>query len=270
MADLSSEPKTLRDAFAATLDWWREAGVEEFVEDAPGGWLRSANTDVPGGDAVAQSAATPPVEATPEPVRRGALSRFLEAEGDGQHPGDPAQWPTDLDKFVRWWMESDAVDAPGAYPRIAPRGPAEARAILILPQPQEQDGDALLGGPAGTLADSMLRAFGFAAEEIRYASVLPRHTLRPDWDAVAAAGYGRLLLHHIALARPERIVACGERVWSLLAHGAAQEPQALTTITTDSARIPVFAIPDMQALLRNPASRAQTWNRWLDWNDSPR
>ena len=111
--------------------------------------------------------------------------------------------------------------------------------------------------------------WGFAPDAAYFASVLPRHNLRPEWNAVAKAGYGALLLHHIALARPKTIIACGSRVWSLLAHETAQEPAALTNIAIDSVSVPAFAVPDMATLLRNPAKRAQTWNRWLEWNHSP-
>ena len=165
-------------------------------------------------------------------------------------------------------MESDMLDPPGAFPRVPPRGEAHAKAMLLIDQPVEQDRDTLLSGPPGTLAGNMLRAMGFADGETYLASTLPRHNLRPDWSALAAAGYGTLLLHHIALIRPERVIVCGERVWSLLAHEMAQENGALTTIAIDSGTLPVFAIPDMQTLLRNPAKRAQTWHRWLDWNPS--
>lgn len=265
MNDLSPSPGNLRDAFVASIDWWRDAGVLEHVEDAPGGWLRSPEEQSTGPAAAAQSAPPPPPV---QPPKRGALSRFLDTENDGAHPGEPADWPTNLAEFQQWWMESEALDPPGSYPRIAPNGPAGAQAMVIIDQPQGDDGDALFGGPALTLAANMLRAMGIAAEAAYFASVLPRHTLRPDWQAVTKAGYGTLLLHHIGLAAPKRIIACGERVWSLLAHETAQDGAALTTIESASGSLPAFAMPDLPTLLRNPAKRAQTWNRWLDWTDS--
>ena len=42
MADHSFHPENLREAFAASLDWWADAGVLEHVEDAPSGWLKEA------------------------------------------------------------------------------------------------------------------------------------------------------------------------------------------------------------------------------------
>ena len=265
MANLSSKPEALREAFVASLDWWREAGVLEHVDDAPGGWLRTAQEPAETPEARGEHAPPPP---PPEPPRRGALSRFLDGDAEAAHPGDPAQWPTELGKFHQWWMESDALDPPGAYPRIAPSGPAQAQAMVIFGQPQGDDGGALLGGPAKMLATNMLRAMGLDPEAVYFASALPRHTLRPDWQELASAGYGALLVHHIGLARPRRIIACGERVWSLLAHETAQDPAALTTIATESGSIPAFAMPDLPTLLRHPAKRAQTWNRWLEWNHS--
>jgi len=265
MSDLSTSPREMREAFVASLDWWREAGVEEHVADAPGGWLSSPEEEAKPAAAVAKTQAAP--EPLPEP-KKAALSRFLDEESEGKHPGDPAQWPSDLAALRQWWLESEMLDPPGAYPRIAPRGTAEAPVMLVIDQPQAEDGDALLGGPAGTLAANMLRAMGFAPNAAYFASILPRHNLRPDWNAVAKAGYGALLLHHIALARPARIIACGNRVWSLIAHETAQESASLTKIAIDSVSVPAFAVPDMPTLLRSPAKRAQTWNRWLEWNHS--
>ncbi|WP_459786991.1 uracil-DNA glycosylase family protein [Alteriqipengyuania sp. 357] len=270
MPQISSEPNAIREAFSATLDWWREAGVEEHVSDAPDGWLRKPEAAPDPAAAVAEAPSPTPADAPAPAHARGALSRFLDAETQGAHPGDPEHWPDTLDNFHGWWMESDTLDPPGAYPRIAPRGTAGAQVMLIVDQPLADDREALLEGPAGTVAANMLRAMGFAPDARYLASILPRHNLRPDWEAVGEAGYGALLLHHIGLVRPERIIGCGNRVWSLMAHAAAQEPAVLTTIESGSAKAAAFAIPDLQTLLRSPAKRAQTWNRWLDWTEKTR
>ena len=270
MADLSTQPDAMRKAFLATLDWWREAGVEEHVGDTPSGWLKTREEAAPKAVAVAETApdAAPAVAAGP--VRKGALSRFLDETAEATHPGDPADWPVSLEEFRKWWMESDALDPPGAFPRVPPHGPAGAEAMLVIDQPQANDEGSLPGGPAGMLANTMLRAMGIAEGARYFASLLPRHTLRPDWRAVGEAGYGKLLLHHIGLAAPKRLIVSGERVWSLLAHETAQDPASLTIVAGEIGKVPAFAIPDMQTLLRNPAKRAQTWTRWLDWNESPR
>tara|TARA_B100000678_G_scaffold5799_1_gene5056 strand:- start:260 stop:1054 length:795 start_codon:yes stop_codon:yes gene_type:complete len=264
MVDHTSHAQEMRDAFVASMEWWEVAGVGEHVEDAPGAWLRSRDAKPEEAAVVAEK---PAAQAPPQPPKRNAVSRFIAADDAGNYPGDPGSWPDDLEAFQKWWMESDAVDPPGSYPRVAPLGSVAAKAMIVLDQPE---GEALLAGPASTLAANMLRAMGFAEDQRYLASILPRHALRPDWEALGTAGYGKLLLHHIALARPERVIACGERVWSLLAHETAQEPRALTTIPLDSANIPVFAIPDLPTMLRSSRARAQTWNRWLDWSDSPR
>ena len=269
MAEVSSNAESLREAYVASLDWWREAGVLEHVEDEPGSWLRTRQAEAEAPVAPAEKGATASPATTAVPARQqGALSRFLEQASDSAHPGDPAQWPGDLAAFQKWWMESEMLDPPGAYPCVPPRGAAGASAMLILDKPQEDDRDALLQGRAGTLATNMLRAMGVADDAAYVASVLPRHTLRPDWRAIASAGYGKLLLHHIGLVAPDRLIVCGERVWSLLAHETAQDPRALTTIETAAGKVATFAMPDVPTLLRDPAKRAQTWTRWLDWNHS--
>ena len=251
----------MRDAFLASLDWWEDAGVAEHVRDEPGGWLRTTDTDEKSVAAVAEKAAP---EVAPEPTQKTSLSRFLESEPAGNHPGNPEDWPTDLADFQKWWMESDSVDPAGSFPRIAPTGGARAPVMVIFDQPA---GDELLEGAGATLLANMLRAMEFEPDAAYRASILPRHTLRPDWNAIGQAGYGKLLLHHIALAAPAQVLGIGNRVWSLLAHETAQEPSALTKISIDSGTIPAFAIPDLPTMLRNPRSRAHTWNRWLDWSN---
>ena len=270
MPDLSVRPDNLRDAFVAGLDWWRDAGVAEHVADEPHGWLKSREDPEKKPAAATESEPAPAPQAEQVFEKAGALKRFLGSESEGAHPGSPADWPGDLATWQKWWMESDLLDPPGAFPRVPPRGAEGAQVMLIVDQPREEDGDALLQGPAGTLAANMLRAMGIAQDARYFASALPRHNLRPDWQALATAGYGQLMVHHIALVQPKRVFACGDRVWSLLAHGTAQAPQSLTTIPLDSASIPVFAMPDLPTLLRSAPVRSQTWNRWLDWSDSPK
>ena len=104
MVELSSTPNDIRDAFVESLDWWREAGVEEHVSDTPGGWLRAREEPRAAPEAVAAPPPPPPAE----PPRKGAVSRFIESGEAPTHPGDPDQWPGDLADFRKWWMESDA------------------------------------------------------------------------------------------------------------------------------------------------------------------
>ena len=208
MVDHTSHAQEMRDAFVASMEWWEVAGVGEHVEDAPGAWLRSRDAKPEEAAVVAEK---PAAQAPPQPPKRNAVSRFIAADDAGNYPGDPGSWPDDLEAFQKWWMESDAVDPPGSYPRVAPLGSVEAKAMIVLDQPE---GEALLAGPASTLAANMLRAMGFAEDQHPAAPCPaarlggPRHgrlwqTAAPPYRACSAGACNCM--------RRTRLVAAGAR-----------------------------------------------------------
>jgi len=252
---------TLERQIAAALDWWREAGVDLAFADEPSGWLNppadaaaagippSANKAKPAGDA-------PP----PAPVPRMG--------------GDPGQWPQDLAQFREWWLAEPTLDAGGSAPRVAPRGNAGARLMVLVPMPEPEDGERLLAGREGALVGNMLAAMGIGEDAAYVAAALPRHMAEPDWRALDGEGLGAVLLHHLALARPERLLVLGRNILPLLGHDPAQSPAAIkeTAIQGAAAQmlVPTLAGFAPGRLLENARQRALLWRRWLDWTDGER
>ena len=237
---------TLEQRIAAAQAWWREAGVDYAYGDEPAGWLAD---DTPPDDPPAPLRSEPSV-APPRQVG-----------------GDPAQWPHDLATFRQWWLEEPSLDAGGTAPRIVPRGEAGAPLLVLVPMPEADDRDTLLSGPQGRLLASFALACGLAPEQAYFAAALPRHTPLPDWERLRAEGHGEVLLHHLHLADPKRLIILGRSILPLLGHDPAQAAPAFTEISIQTRKLPLLASFAPERLLANARQRAGLWQRWLEWTD---
>ncbi len=259
---------------AAALDWWRDAGVDCEFADAPANWLAeaeeqsaaSAHAPRPrdGGDAGRQPRSAPgaygAAERSPVPRREAADDVPLNTPAI-----DRAALPPDLAAFTAWWLSEPALDQGRASGRVPPRGRESAELMIIVPEPEREDGERLLSGPQGRLLDGFLAAAGVAPESVYAASILPRHTPMADWADVAARGFGAVLVHHVLLVRPRRIIAFGQNALPLLGHDPANSPAVLRTFNHEGATIPLLAGRSLAALLERPRWKAGLWQGWLDW-----
>jgi uracil-DNA glycosylase len=232
----------LAEEIAGALAWWREAGVDCDFTAEPQSWLAKA----------------PEPEAAPAPA---AVAKPAVVAPP------PRALPATLAEFTAWWLADPSLDPGHPADRIAPRGEAGARVMVLVASPEGEDRDRLLSGPQGRLLEAMLGALGWA-EEAYVASVLPRHDPMPDWPAVAAAGLGAIALHHVSLVAPERVLVLGSNVSSLLGHDATRKPQFLPHVNHDGRTFPVLAEMDLAALLAQPRLKAGLWGRLLDWTGS--
>jgi DNA polymerase len=240
-------PPTLAESIAAAQAWWREAGVEHVYHDEPQGWLAD--------------------ETPPEAVPTGRVAEKAAPPSRPRIGGDPSGWPQDLPAFHRWWRDEPSLDPGGANPRIAPRGEAGAAVMLLVPMPEAEDRDSLLSGPEGRLLASLAMAMGLASEAIYLAAALPRHTALPDWEQLRAEGLGEVLLHHIRLAEPKRLIVLGTRILPLLGHDPAQAAPGVSELAIQAREVPLLATYAPERLLGNAKQRAALWQRWLDWTD---
>lgn len=236
---------SLEGQLAATLDWWREAGVDFAFHDDPQGWLKREE------DEAALVPAAPAVEkpAAPPAPRLG---------------GDPAQWPTDLEAFRHWWLGEPSLDPAPLSGRVASRGPAQAPLLVLVPMPEADDHETLLSGAQGRLVGNMLRAMGVAQDEASIAAVLPRHMPHADWGTLVGQGLGEVLRHHLALAAPRRVLALGRDILPLLAHDPTQHAPTLEEIAIQGRAIPLIASYAPELLLAHRRCRAELWRQWLD------
>ncbi len=241
---------SLADQLAAANDWWRDAGVDCIFNDETARWLRDPDEE-PSDSAVPASlpAPAPAAPAIPK-VTIG---------------GDPGSWPKDLESFADWWLAEPSLDFGGTRPRVAPRGKAGAKLMILVAVPEAEDSEKLLSGPQGSLLDSFLSAAGIAGDETYVASGLPRHIALPDMAALAEAGLRQIVLHHINLVAPERVLVFGRDVLPLIGHDPAQNQASLVNINHEERSFPLLVDRNLELMLQRPATRSRFWQRWLDW-----
>ena len=231
---------------AAALDWWRDAGVDMDFSDAPADWL------------------APPESVEDEPPLAIPVRAAMPEE-----PAAPtiaqADLPVTLAAFSEWWLNEPTLDGGRSGGRVAPRGPAGAELMVIVPEPEPDDSDMLLSGPLGRLLDAMLAAMGLPDDTVYRASALPRHTPMADWSGLARQGIGQVLRHHVGLVRPKRLVAFGSNILPLLGHDPAHNPAVLTLFNHEEGNIPLLVARELAALRERPRWKAGLWQGWLDW-----
>lgn len=249
---ITGTSSSLVSQIAAAQDWWREAGVDLIFNDATECWLKEPE---------------PEQEPEARPVPVAPAVRKAPVAARPRIGGDSGAWPQSFDDFAAWWLGEPSLDLGGSGARVAPRGPHEADLMILVPQPEPEDGGELLSGPRGRLLRSFFNAAGVDAERVYLASALPRHVPALDWSALGEAGLGALTLHHIALAAPRRVMAFGRDILPLIGHDPAQSPASSSKINHHGASIPVFGARSLDYLLARPAARSGFWQRWLDWTD---
>ncbi len=238
----------LSEEIAAALDWWRDAGVDCDLRDEPQGWIAASK-------AVETKVETSPArQAAPLPAAEPALVI------------DRTDWPEDFAAFSKWWLSDPWLDGGQTASRVPPRGVQQADLMILVPEPEREDGDQLLSGPQGRLLAAMLAAMGVATESTYLASALPRHTPHADWADLASRGMGEVLRHHVALAAPKRLIAFGANILPLLGHDPAINPTASREFNHGGRSIPLLTGRELGTLLERPRWKAGFWQKWLDWN----
>lgn len=239
--------------FAAALDWWREAGVDGDLGDAPQRWIA-------------------PVEPVPDssPVTSPSASLGLAPPAPAAAPLpqpqlDRSGWPQDLAAFAPWWLSEPWLDGGQTDARVPPRGASHAELMVLVAEPERDDGEVLFAGAQGRLITGLLAAAGIAPDAAYIASVLPRHTPHADWPGMAARGMGEVARHHIALASPQRLLILGSNILPLVSNDPAKNPAPFSQFHLEEATIPLLAARELAVLLGRPQWKAELWRNWLEW-----
>lgn len=233
---------------AGALEWWRDAGVDSDFAKDPRNWLAK--------------------EAAPEPEGLAALPVPVAASVEAPRSligGPPEAWPGDLATFQAWWLTDPSLDHGDVSRRVAPRGGQGAELMILVADPEEGDVETLLSGVHGKLLAAITAALDLGQDQVYLASALPRRTPMPDWNQLAAEGLAAVVRHHIALARPKRLLTFGSGISSLLDHDPANNPAFLPAINHEGRSLPLLAAMDLAALLARPRAKAGLWQRLLDW-----
>ena len=254
MGQLDTHDARLGAGLEAALGWWREAGVDCAFIDAPQDWLAAENP-------APERKAAAGRQATNAPAPGRSASSAPEA---APIAADRTNWPLSLGAFAPWWLSEPSL-APCGLTRVLPSGPDKPALMVLVPMPAEDDGDILLSGKTGKLLNAMLAAFGIDSAQIYRASALPARIALPDWAAMASAGLGAVLAHHVALVSPQRLLVFGKTdISALLGHGSAHNAPNLHQFNHDSGTIPVGFEYDLETFLAKPGWKAGVWQRWLD------
>ena len=257
---MNAPTSSLAAELDAALQWWRMAGVDcDFSDDATD-WLGdvSVSEQAPAAETrpVASEVREHSPVATPPPESR-VVERI-----DLLGPNPPA----DLDAFRQFWLEAPGLDAIGPRGRVAPRGPAQAELMVLVIDPEERDGERLLTGPQGRLLTRMLVAMGLGEDQVYIASALPRHTPMADTHTLAAAGMDAVVLHHVALAAPKRLLAFGGNILPLIGHELPKDAPSLREINQSCASVPLLVSEGLDSLMAMPRLKARFWRRWMEWS----
>ncbi|MEL7447390.1 MAG: hypothetical protein AAGK02_16565, partial [Pseudomonadota bacterium] len=148
-----------------------------------------------------------------------------------------------------------------------PRGSKNAKLMIVVVDPEQQDRDQLLSGPRGRLLEKIRVAMQLGENDLYLASALPRHTPMADTVNLANAGMHKVLLHHIALAQPENVLAFGHGILPLLGHALTQDPVSLREINQNNAITPLLVSEGLDDMMNSPRLKARFWRRWTKWSE---
>ena len=172
---------------ASALEWWRDAGVDMLVDDAPRDWFAAPTATAP----------------SPIPVARQAVP--------ASPPVAPDALPATLAALLEWRMGADAPEAGWSGISIAASGPVDAAIMILVDCPDREDGPAatMLSGTPGRLFDRMLAAIGVSRETVHIAAVCARRPAAGRVDPTIEARLAAIARHHVRLVAPKRLLLLG-------------------------------------------------------------
>lgn len=259
---MTSHPPSLAREIDAALAWWQAAGVDCTFADDARAWL--ADPASLASEPTADAARAAPAQPTLAFSRPSGEETALAAPQRRNYLGDSP--PQSLEAFQRWWMEADLPGTGGLHPRIAPRGAAGARLMVVVPDPEAGDEGQLLSGPQGRLLSNILAAMGLAESECYIASALPCHTPLADLPGLAKAGLDAVLAHHVALVAPHRLVLFGQGLETILMRDGERASHPLREINHAPLSTPVMITENLGAMLDMPRLKARFWRRFMEWS----
>jgi DNA polymerase len=231
-------------AAASALEWWRDAGVDASIDEAPRDWL----------------AAVEP----PKPATRARIA--------AEPAAIVAPLPDTLAAFEAWRMGPDAPEAGWPGQPIAAQGPSSSDIMVLIDLPEREDSDSgvLMSGPAGKLFDRMLAAIGRDRDSIY---LVPVCATRPIAGRIAPEIEERLnevIRHHVMLAAPKCLLLLGNAPSrALLGADATRARGSLHVInlsgrrvsgeSNDVATTQAVASFHPRFLLERPAAKAEAW-----------
>lgn len=213
----------------SALDWWVEAGVDTLVDDLPRNWLAPAVSTEQAAPAIVQPA-------------KAILPETLEQ--------------------LRAWLLTDASVPGGPHGRVDAAGDGTSGTVIVvdMPEPEDRTSGALLSGEVGTLFDRMLGAIQLGRDAVY---LIPFAPVRPTTGRIGDADMASLtplLLHHLALAAPKRLLLLGDApTKAILRRPAIQARDAVHMIEIGGVSVPTVVSIHPRVVHLNRDYRALAW-----------
>lgn len=219
---------------ASALQWWRDAGVDVLVDDAPRDW--TARAAAPVGNEPVRG----PVRAEPEPE---------------------APLPATLEAFLDWRFAAGAPEAVSGEPLVLPEGDPASPLMVVTDLPDFDGGSpALLGGAAGALFDRILAAIGQSRESIYLVPLCATRPITGQVPRELEEKLGEMLRHHVGLTTPARLLLLGQSASrAILGTGPARRQDCFTPFNHSGGQSLAIATFHPRFLLNKPAAKADAW-----------
>jgi uracil-DNA glycosylase family 4 len=195
----------------SALDWWAEAGVDTLADDSPRNWLAAAPV-------MTEAVVAAPVQA------KAALPDTLAA--------------------FRAFLLADAAIPGQVSGRVDASGDAASGIVIVVDMPEAEDRTSgnLLSGEVGALFDRMLGAIQLGRDQVYLIPFSPVRATTGKLGEAETAKLTPLLLHHLTLAAPRKLLLLGDApAQALLRKPAAQARDAVHSFTIGDGEVPTIA-----------------------------
>ncbi|MEO5937595.1 MAG: uracil-DNA glycosylase [Sphingomonas sp.] len=221
-----------RASVASALEWWRDAGVDCEIDDAPRDWLARM----------------------PSPDKLPAAVREAVAEAP--------KLPETLAEFVEWRIGANSPEASWPGKPLGVQGDAASGLMIVADMPDREDdaAGALLSGSAGRLFDRMLAAIGRDRQSIYLIALSVKRPPAGRVTDEAGQKLEALIRHHLSLAAPKRVLALGNAASrAITGMDVADARGSLRVVNHDRGTREVVASFHPRFLLERPAAKADVW-----------
>lgn len=213
----------------SALDWWAEAGVDTLADDSPRNWLAAAPV-------VTEAVAAAPVQA------KAAL-------------------PDTLAAFRAFLLADASIPGP-AKGRVDASGDAASGIVIVVDMPEAEDRASgnLLSGEVGALFDRMLGAIKLGRDQVYLIPFSPVRATTGRLGDTELAKLTPLLLHHLTLAAPRKLLLLGDApVQALLRKPAAQARDIVHQVAIGDGEVPTVASIHPRLVHLRREHRALAW-----------
>ena len=224
-----------RASIASALEWWCDAGVDCEIDDAPRDWL-------------ARAATVPALDRLPAQVQESAP--------------EPAKLPETLDQFAAWRLGEGIPEAGWPGRALGTQGDPASGLMIVVDMPDREDDIAgqLLSGAPGALFDRMLAAIGRARQSVYLAALAVKRPPAGRVTDETGRKLEALIRHHLALARPKRVLALGNAASrAITGMDVAHARGSLCPVNHDGGTSEIVASFHPRFLLEKPAAKADAW-----------